>query len=803
MAELKDNFKYEVRNIMPDKSVVFTGKHYRITVLSERLIRLEYSKKSTFFNEKTTLVNTRTFEKPNFEMFDDDKSISISTRYFALSYLKNKPFKGSGFSPESNLKINLIGTDKVWYYKHPEVRNFKGSAVSLDEFNSVKLDKGLYSVDGFVSIDDSNNMKINQNGFLEERDDENIDIYVFMYKKDFGLCLSDYFKLTSYPPMLPKYALGIWWNRDRIYNEADVYRIIKLFKKYEIPLSVMLLSEFWHVKDKTNYNKYKSGYTFNKELYNDPVSFINNLHDKNIYLGLNLDPSEGVSALEPAFKEFASAYPVDNMKNVSLNLTDNNFIQMFMDKLIYPLNNLGVDFYWMDYNKNIKNIDILNYYLYNSLKEDKNNRKFLLSRNSGIASHKYGVHYSGETIVDFKTLNYLPQFNSSSSNIGLSWWSHDVGGFKGGIEDSELYLRYVQFSCFSPIFRFSAKRGPYYKREPWLWDVKTQTIVKSYCQMRYKLMPYLYSENYFYHKTGMPIVQPLYYINPEIYDEPTYKNEYYFGSEFIVAPITKTKNLVMNRSVERIYLPDGVWYDFETGKKFIGDKRYVTFYKDENYPVFVKAGAVVPLSVLGDEANNLNNPVNMELNIFPGKSNVYQLYEDDGISNAYENGDYHITAIEYNYMANNYTLIIRPLEGTTEVLPPLRNYFIKFRNTKEASEVSVYLNGDAASNRIEKYFDDVNFIIKIYDVDVTKQLTINCRGSNIEIDAVRIINEDINSIINDLKIQTDLKEKIANIIFSTMSIKKKRIEIRKLKKDKLDYKFINMFLNLLEYMSEI
>ncbi len=802
MTGIGNAFAYDITTIMPNSEVVFRGSTYRITLLSERLIRFEYSKSGTFYDEKTTFVANRNFPKPAFDIIDNDKNLFISTRYFKMNYTKEKSFKGTAFSPEANLKVELLGTDKVWYYNHPEARNFKGSTVSLDDVNNSSLSKGLYSVDGFVSFDDSNNNIINKSGYIQKKEEDNIDLYLFIYKKDFGLCLADYFNLTSHPPLLPKYALGIWWNRDRIYNSNDVLKMSKLFNKYDIPFSVMLLSEFWHTKNPKDYNLHKTGYTFDPALFPNPKELVKTLHNQNVHLGINLDPGEGVTTIDPAYSDFAKNFVIDNKKNIPLYIYDVDFINKFMSSLINPLNEI-VDFFWVDYlgDKNILNI--LNYYLFNSFKSTNDKRPLIMSRNANVAAHKYGIHYSGETIVDFKTLNYLPWFNSTASNIGLSWWSHDVGGFKGGIEDSELYSRYVQYSCFSPIFRFSAKRGPYYKREPWLWDAKTLTIVKKYCHLRYKLIPYLYSENYKYHKTGIPLSQPLYYITPEVYDEPLYKNEYYFGSEFLIAPITKPRNLVMNRSVERIFLPEGVWYDFETGKKFIGNKRYVTFFKEESFPAFVKAGAIVPLSVLPENKNDISNPKNLEINIFPGKSNSYNLYEDDGISNSHENGEYHITSIDYNYMANNYTVIIRPLEGKSGVIPALRNYMIKFRNTKEASNVSVFINGDKATNKIEKSFDDVDFTIKIYDVDVTKQLTINCKGSDIEINTSRIINEDINLIIHDLKINTDLKEKIANIIFSKYSIKKKRIEIRKLRKDKLDYKFINMFLNLLEFMADI
>jgi len=393
-------------------------------------------------------------------------------------------------------------------------------------------------------------------------------------------------------------------------------------------------------------------------------------------------------------------------------------------------------------------------------------------------------------------------FNSTASNIGLSWWSHDVGGYKNGIEDSELYLRYVQLAAFSPIFRFSAKRGAYYKREPWRWDMKTYTIVKDYCKLRHRLIPYIYTESYKYHTTCLPIIQPLYYYYPELFDEPIYRNEYYFGSQLLVAPITKAKDNIMDRAVEKIFLPKGIWYDFKTGKKYAGNKHYISFYKDEDYPVFAKAGSIIPMTVLEGNINNTNSPKKMELDIFPGNSSVYRMYEDDGLSALHEEGYYIITAIDFNYESDNYNLSIHPVEGKTGIIPDTRDYVIKFRNTRTPEQVNVFMNGKLVDNFIS-YSDDNDFIVEVKNVDTRRQLDISCLGNNIEIDAARIVNEDINEIISDLKIETLLKERLASIIFSDKPVNKKRIAVKKLKKAGLDEIFIKMFLKLLEYMEEI
>ena len=293
----------------------------------------------------------------------------------------------------------------------------------------------------------------------------------------------------------------------------------------------------------------------------------------------------------------------------------------------------------------------------------------------------------------------------------------------------------------------------------------------------------------------------MYYQYPEIYDEVDYKNEYYFGSELFVAPITKPKDRVMNRSVEKIFLPKGTWYDFKTGKKYLGNKRYILFYKDEDYPVFARDGSIICMGDLEKNMNVTNCPDTMEIHVFPGKSNQYNLYEDDGFSNLHEDGYYLLTRIDFNYMSNNYTLIIRPVEGKTGIVPAKRTYRIRFRNTREANDVIVYIDND----KVEPvtYVDDTDFIVEVPDVPTTKQLTINCKGKDIEIDAVRLINEDIDSIISDLQIKTLLKEQIGRIMFSNLSIERKRLEIRKMQKRGLDKVFVNMFMKLLEYVAQI
>lgn len=805
LADLKNHFKIDYSCAKSKDAAVFKGNKYRITVLSDILIRLEYNNDGVFEDRPTEFAWNRDFEVPLIQVNQNNRSLNVSTKYFRLEYIKETSMFPKG-AKENNLKISLNNTDKVWYINHPEARNLYGSEVSLDDISGkIPLLKGLFSTDGFVSVDDSKSLIFNENGSLVKNPSERVDMYVFFYKKDFGFCLRDYFQLTGKPPMIPRYALGVWWYRNIPYSTNKINDLISDFHHHKIPLSVLLLGEDWHIRNVGELKNLVTGFSFNKEHYSNPSELIKNIHDKDIFLGLKIDPSQGIMNHEEHYLDFLKTAGLENNgKTIAFNVYDTNFLNAYFQNIIDPLQRLGVDFFFIDYyNKNLlTSLRALNHYHFTNYKQSKNRRGMILSRNGLTASHRYPVLYSGQTLVSWKMLKFLPYFNSNSSNVGLSWWSHDVGGYKDGIEDGELYLRYVQLGTFSPIFRLSSKEGKYYKREPWAWEIKIETIVREYAQLRHKLIPYLYSEAYKYHKTGLSFIQPLYYRFPETYDEPAYINEYFFGSELFIAPITNVVDDLMKRVVERIFIPSGTWYEFKSGKKVPGNKKYVLFFKEEDYPVFARAGAIIPMADLDENGfNSTKNPEKLEIHVFPGDNNIYKLYEDDGLSTLYEEGNFLITEIKYDYKPNNYTVTIRPTEGKLELIPEKRSFKVRFRNTKLPQFVTVKVADQEI--KVPHYIDGKDFIVEIPFVQSSSVVYVNCHGNDIDIDAFRLINEDIDSIINDLLIETSLKEKIAAILFSPQEIKDKRIQIRKLKKEGLSPLFAKLFIRLLEYIGRI
>lgn len=804
MYDFGKNFHVNLEELKSKPEAIIQGQKFRFTILTERLIRLEYSPSFIFNDLKTELVSFRDFDVPKFEKKGDDKFLEIETDYFILSYSLEQDFKGTVFSPTKNLSIKSKGNNAVWYYGHPEAKNYFGSNISSEiKAGEKQENRGLFSLDGMVSFDDSENYRINELGSIEEPIKGNRDIYVFIYDKDFGLCVQDYFKLTGLPALIPRYALGNWWSRDLPYTQEEIIKLANKFEKYDIPLSVFLLDKDWHIRETDKFKDIETGFTFNKDLIQDPKKLINDLHMKGIRVGLQMNPKDGIFPHEEKYPDIKQFLEYDKEGIIQIDPLNPKILDALLKYGLEPLEELGVDFFWNDY-KDINSIHklwVLNHYMFNDLARNPAKRGMILSRNSLKAAHKLPVLYAGESKVSWENFKSTPFFNLSASNIGACWWSHDIGGFKEGIEDPELYIRSVQLGVFSPILRFHSAGGKYYKREPWKWDSRTLTIVTKYLKLRHRLTSYLYTEAYKYHKTGSMIFQPLYYYLPKVYDDSQYRIEYFFGSELLVAPIINKKNTVMNRTIHRFYLPDGVWYEFTTGKRYPGNKKYVSFYKEEDYPIFAKKGSIIPLSNKSN-INNTSNPTDIEIHVFPGQNNTYRMYEDDGISSLYKEGYYLITEIDYNYLQNNYTLIIRSIEGKTGIVPEKRNYKIRFRNTKYAEDVIVYFD----STQIEvanKYVDDNDFIVEINDVSTVGQLTINCKGKDIEIDAVHVLTEDIDDILSDLQIETTLKEKISSVLFSDLSYKEKSMQIRKLKKYNLDKTFINLFKKLLEYIQEV
>ena len=227
------------------KQAVVQGEKYRITVLTARLFRLEYSEDGVFEDRPTQCVLNRDFPVPQFRVFETDGSLKIVTEGVVLLYDKQK-FSPSGLSLTVKSKGNAH--NGVWHYGE-EAGDLRGTARTLDNADgAVELEHGLLSDwGGYSLLDDSRSLLIRPDGWVEPRQGERIDLYFFGYGRDYQACLRDFYHLTGPAPMLPRYALGNWWSRFHRYDEAEYKALMERFEAEQVPFSVAVIDMDWHL----------------------------------------------------------------------------------------------------------------------------------------------------------------------------------------------------------------------------------------------------------------------------------------------------------------------------------------------------------------------------------------------------------------------------------------------------------------------------------------------------------------------------------------------------------------------------
>lgn len=586
-----------------------------------------------------------------------------------------------------------------WNYGE-ETDDLRGTARTLDETDgAIPLERGLMSTKGFSIIDDSDTAVVREDGWVEQRDGELIDIYFLGYGRDYLTYLKDFYYLCGKTPLLPRYTLGNWWSRYYAYSAEEYQTLMNTFKEKQIPFSIAVLDMDWHLTDvDPKYGSGWTGYTWNYDLFPDPTAFLDWLHKEGLHVTMNVHPANGVKPYEIEYEAMGKALGVnvENEEEIVFDVTDEEFLDAYFTYLHHPHEDIGVDFWWIDWQSGsiskMEGLDplwMLNHYHFLDSKR-KGKRGIIFSRYAGIGSHRYPIGFSGDSRMTWETLQFQPYFTANAANVGYGWWSHDIGGHTGGYKDDEMHVRWVQFGVFSPIMRLHDGASEFHGKEPWRYNIEAEEIITDYLRLRHQLVPYLYTMNYRNHLDGLPLVQPMYYHNSEeknAYDVP---DQYYFGSELIVAPITTKLDKMTRKGHVSVWLPEGLWFDFFTGKAYDGNRK-INMYRDLSaIPVVAKAGGIVPMS--RDIENAVDNPINMEIRVFVGDNGKFVLYEDEGDTDD-DDHQYLVTTemeLKWNELEEKAVFIIKKPVGDTMAIPLKRTYRIKFMGFETEPFVTIY-----------------------------------------------------------------------------------------------------------------
>lgn len=694
--------------------VQIKGDKFRFTILTERLIRIEYSENGVFEDRATQKILNRLFPTVSFSVTEKNGTLFVETSCMRLIYHGGEFSKNSLYAQFTG---KLGRNTSMWYFGE-QTPSLPGTNRTLDFINGeTKIEKSLMSKSSMTVLDDSNSFIVCEDDLIK-REKGIIDIYLFAYPKDYKALLRDFYTLTTNPPLLPRFALGNWWSRYKIYTDNEYISLMEKFNQNNIPFSVAVLDMDWHKTDiSPKYGSGWTGFSWNRELFKNPRQFIRTLHEKGMKVTLNLHPAEGISAHEDCFLTISEKLGI-SASNIPFDITDKRFLKVYFEDVLKPLTDDGIDFFWIDWQQGsitkeegLDPLWLLNHsHFKNSKKGGK--RGLIFSRYAGIGSHRFPIGFSGDTHITWETLDFQPYFTACASNVGYGWWSHDIGGHLSGYRDDELENRWVQFGVFSPITRLHCAKNEFISREPWDFNLETQKSITKFLSLRHKLIPYIYTMNERAHTQGLGLITPVYYEYPENDDAYKIKNEYFFGTELLVCPITKKSDKNTNMGNCEVYLPKGTWFDFFNKYRYEGNRTLKVFRKYDEMPVFAKAGAIIPMS--SEKDTHLKNPEKIIFEIFPGTSNSFILYEDDGITESYKNGKFLNTKIIFDW--ENKALTLKTF-GDLSIIPENRNYEIRINCI---TECEIY-----SELTFESYFENNTLIIKTNEKNISFKFSEN------------------------------------------------------------------------------
>ncbi|KAK4234956.1 glycoside hydrolase [Achaetomium macrosporum] len=608
------------------------GGSYRFSLLTDRLIRYEWSEDGGFENRVSTFALFRWFDAPHYRVVETKESLEIITEYFRLTYDK-KAFSSAGLSV-------TVGQD-VWQYDGKSYGDLGGTARTLDgAWGRVDLEPGVLSRKAYAVLDDSKSMLFDDDGWIATRHPGRIDGYVFAYNGDHKAAIRDFYRISGHQPVLPRWTLGNWWSRYHEYTASEYLELMDHFKRESIPLNVGVIDMDWHkVNIPPKYGSGWTGYSWNRDLFPDPEGFMKELHKRGLKVTLNDHPADGIRAYEDLYPAVAKALNHDTSREepIPFDCTDRKFLDAYFDVLKLALEKQGVDFWWIDWQQGtqsrIPGVDplwVLNHYHY--LTSQRNlkvlQRPLTFSRYAGVGSHRYPIGFSGDTQITWAGLEFQPEFTATASNIGYGWWSHDIGGHFGGIRSNELTVRWVQLGCFSPILRLHSTKSLWNSKEPWNFEKEPHKIIREFMILRHRLIPFLYTMNIRASYEDEPLIQPMYWNHKDeqAYTVPT---QYYFGPDLIVAPITSPNSSTTLMGGVRAWLPRGRFVDlFHPHLVYDGD-RYIHLHRDlAQIPVLAKEGTIVPLDTTPKLANGSPRPTEITILLVVGKDAQFELVEE-------------------------------------------------------------------------------------------------------------------------------------------------------------------------------
>ena len=506
---------------------IVTAGNARFTVLTDRLIRMEWSPSGRFEDHATLAIVNRNLPVPGFKVQRRGGELSIRTSALTLSYRQEDgPFSAG------NLKVSfrMNGKTVTWHPGMDASGNLMGTARTLDGCSgpdhinySDPMEQGILSRNGWSIVDESSrHIYVRDDSDWKEwvsvRPETGVqDLYIFAYGHDYKRALADYAKVAGAVPLPPKFVFGYWWSRYWAYTDDEFIGLAKEFRSRNLPIDIMVIDMDWHETWQGAAKRYGrdefgqgigwTGYTWNRDLIADPEGMLKEIHSMNLKTALNLHPASGIGVREDVYPAFVADYlsrtndydgPEGYVKDngyhapVPFRIDQREWADAYFNSVIHPLERQGVDFWWLDWQQwkqskyvpGLSNTFWLNHTFFNDkvrrnrgVAPEEAERPMIYHRWGGLGSHRYQLGFSGDTFIKWEVLGFLPWFTSTASNVLYGYWGHDLGGHMQREEvptDPELYTRWLQYGVFSPIFKTHSTSSSILERRFWVFDTHFQ-----------------------------------------------------------------------------------------------------------------------------------------------------------------------------------------------------------------------------------------------------------------------------------------------------------------------------------------
>lgn len=524
-----------------------------------------------------------------------------------------------------------------------------------------------------------------------------IDVFIVAAQEP-AQVMAEYARLTGKPELPPLWSFGYQQSHRTLAGPDEIKWVARTLREKKLPCDALIYlgTDF----TPSGWNTHNGEFTWHPKNFPEPKKMIDELHDQNFKVVLHT-VIEG-RKLTGTINDACTAAPLPSGRTPDGKWPDNRQVACYwpVHKTLYDA---GIDGWWPDQGDGLdatSRLARIRMYYEGSQQLRPNQRVYALHRNGHAGMQRYaGFLWSGDVYSTWETLKVHVPIAVNTGLTGIPWWGTDIGGFVPTKEyTGELHVRWFQFGAFCPLFR--AHGRTWHLRLPWGWNTgqlghneisnytggaanpdlselrnaEVEPICKKYLELRYRMMPYLYSAVRETHETGLPVVRALWLHYPDDATAVLRGDEYLWGREMLVAPVVEKGATTRN-----VYLPKGDWYDFWTEEKLAGGREISKAVDLATTPLYVRAGAILPLGPVKQyTSEKVDGP--LTLTVYPGADGAFTLYEDDGATFNYRQGEF--TKIQINWNNARRTLSLRLAQGSKLLSPQRRDIEIRLAPEK-------------------------------------------------------------------------------------------------------------------------